>query len=68
MTSFNFKIYQDGGPISQMLQARQITDFKTLCEFVQSLPYGRTSDRQQPELVLLEKKEPVAANTLYSRQ
>jgi len=34
----------------------EISDFNSICFYVQNLPYGRNSSRYQPELVMLEAK------------
>ncbi len=34
----------------------EISDFKSICIYVQKLPYGRNSNRHQPELVMKEAK------------
>ena len=34
----------------------EISDFKSICFYVQNLPYGRNANRYQPELVMKESK------------
>lgn len=34
----------------------EISDFKSICIYVQNLPYGRNANRYQPELVMKEAK------------
>jgi len=44
------------GIISQKFRERGITQFSKACEFIQHLPYGRISDRDNLDLVLTENR------------
>ena len=43
-------------PISQLFKEQGVTDFKNACKFIQALPFGRISNRNNLELVLSERK------------
>ena len=43
-------------PISQLFKKQGITDFKSACEFIRALPFGRISNRNNLKLVISERK------------
>lgn len=49
----NFLI-EAGGPASVLFQSKGIEDFQQACAYVQALPYGRNTDRNDFTLVLTE--------------
>ena len=43
-------------PITELVRSLGISTWEDLREYIAKIPYGRTSDRKKPELVLLENK------------
>ena len=54
-TKFPPRAIQASGPVSQHFLAMNITDFLAACRFVQELPYGYNSDRDDLMILFKEK-------------
>ena len=52
---FNFKI-DSVGELSQQCIQMQLEQYAKLCEYIQSLPYGRNADRSNYKAILKEQK------------
>jgi len=50
------KIIQEKGPISKAFLDKGINSFHEACEYILHLPYGRTSDKSDWTLVLIENR------------
>jgi len=50
------KIIQEKGPISKAFLDKGINNFHEVCEYILHLPYGRTSDKSDWTLVLIENR------------
>ncbi len=48
--------FQSAGELTSRLQSLGIHDMQTFMNFIMHIPYGRNSDRSNPELVLSEMK------------
>jgi hypothetical protein len=64
---FNFSLSLNS-PLSKLLLTKEITDFKSAIAYIHQLPYGRTSDRSDYNLILLENKGTCATKHAFLKQ
>jgi hypothetical protein len=63
-TKFPHRPIQASGPVSEHFQKMDITDFIGACSFVQELPYGYNSDRD--DLMILFKERMGTCTTKHA--
>lgn len=63
----NFPLSLDA-PLSKLLLDEQITDFQSAIAYIHQLPYGRTSDRSDYRLILLENKGTCSTKHAFLKQ
>jgi len=54
--------------LSKLLSSKQITDFKSAIAYVNELPYGRTSDRSDYNLIIPENKGTCSTKHAFLKQ
>jgi hypothetical protein len=67
VSSFNFKI-KGTGPLSILCLDKGLNDFESICNYVQSLPYGRNTDRSNYHSVLNENKGTCSTKHAFLKQ